>query len=162
MSKKISERQYTDACKEHVKAITATDKLNADMKAELDKVKAKYEDKIKDQEAKADSSFRTIHEYCEQNANVLFAEKRSISTGLGVTVGFRTSTPKLMYGEGVSKENLVWALQNKHMDQYLTVKVELDANHIKKSADGDKKLAKVLADVGVTIGSEETFFVKPD
>lgn len=156
---KITLQEYKAACKKHASALTEADKLKAEKADRLKEVEQEFTKSLEKQGKIYEDTYGVIAAYCEQNREELFPTAKSIDTGYGITVGFRTSPKKLLYADGTDAEALLATLKRKGLDTYITVKESVNAQAIIK-ADEDKKLNGALQNAAVTVAQEESFFTK--
>jgi phage host-nuclease inhibitor protein Gam len=157
-TQKITEPDYRKALAAYALQTAQEDKLKSEIAAAIAKVNAKYAAATEAvTKAKAEST-QTVKTYCEQNRPSLFGTALSMTVD-GVKIGFRKGTYKIIAGEGISWEEVVARLKKKKMNDYLRTVEEIDKEKL-IGAREDKKLISALPQLGITIGQEETFFIK--
>ena len=124
------------------------------MNAELTAIKEKYENKIKDLQEKRDEHFEMLQAFAESSPD-LFSTKKSLEFTHG-TIGFRTGTPKLTCLKGYKWPAVFDLLKKKQWTDFIRVKEEVDKESL---LAGRAELP--LADVGLEVVQDETFFVQP-
>lgn len=127
------------------------------MNVELTKVKSKYESEISDLQEFRDSYFETLQAFAEANPE-LFEKKKSIEFTHGV-IGFRTGTPKLKTLKGFTWES-VKTLIKKIIPSYIRTE-EVVAKYLLLANREKDEVKKVLADVGLMVDQDESFYVQP-
>lgn len=158
--KKVTDKEYNSACRKYAAAHSELEKLDAQRKQDILEVEQAYVKAMQKHVDAMGDTKPTIEAYCEQNKAQMFTDAKSVDTGYGVTVGYRTSPPKLIYADNATPEKLLEMLKRKKLSQYITVKESVNAQAIIK-ADEDKKLNGALSSVAVAVGQEENFFIKP-
>lgn len=129
--------------------ITASEKrIGDEMKKRTEKLGSIPEELAEDE--------AIIMQYCEDNKAALFTDKKTIEAGYGVTVSIKLNPPGLVYGDGVKAEDLLALLKKKDLMDYVNVKESVDARAVIKNCTEDKKLAKVMEQVGVSVEQKET------
>ena len=132
------------------------DMLTAELDLKLKAVREDYEGKIDRLTVDIDADFEALSVWSDGHPNE-FIHRKSIEMVHGV-IGYRQCPPKLKLLRGWSWETVAAALQKIH-SKYLRVKV--DANKDAILEDRDILTKAQLADFGVSVIQDETFFVTP-
>lgn len=157
---KVTLQDYHNACKEHATALAGKGKVEAEKKAKMMELDQKYAERMRGYDDSITETGAIIQQYCEDNRSEMFTgDKKSVDTGLGITVGFRLGQKKLEYGEGVKPLDLLDVLKRKKLNQYIILTESVDAKAIIKAADDDK-LGNALEGVSCAVVQDESFYIK--
>lgn len=150
-AKAITEQRAQEAMQEYAALKSSIDTLAAKQEADMLKVKTKYADDLQRYKEQMEAAAEVLRTYAEENPQ-LFADKKTRPLGLG-QIGYRQGPEKLILLEGWSWEKVTEWVD----DDFKRVKEEIDKAALLKAAKTDLEWA---AEVGLTIGREESFFIK--
>lgn len=152
---KVSREQYEEALMAYVANDNLALDLATDRDRELEPINNKYDPQFEKLRKANEELFPIIQQYCEDNREDLFAEKKSVEE-FGAEVGFREGKDKVIILEGFKEKEIVAVMQKrKAMEPYVRMTPSMDkAAIIKDKPKGTEKL-------GFYVGREETFYVEP-
>ena len=157
--KRITQKQYDAAVERFSKNKIDTAKIIADSEEVIQAEMKERKEKLGTMPKEMQDDVALIKQYCEDHKAELFADSKTLDTGLGVVIKFRTGTPKLIYGEGVKADDLLKELKKKELLDYITVKESVNARAIIAAGDSDVKLSNALDRIGASVDQEETINV---
>lgn len=146
-----------EAANQYASASNNLSSIEAKMNAEIDKVKAKYQDDILENKQALEEPVEILEQFSKQDRENW--KNKSVEL-LNVVIGFRTATPS------VAKTKFTWdailelVKKNKHLKQFVRTKDELDKKSILDCKD-EKILSKLEDEAYIVIEQKETFFVEP-
>lgn len=132
------------------------DMLTASLDLKLKAIREEYEEKIGALSVEIDQAFDALNIWADGHPGE-FVERKSIEMVHGL-IGYRTGTPKLKMLRGWTWERVAQAVQQV-CPKYLRIKME--ANKEALLDDRDVIGKDGMADVGVQVVQDETFFVTP-
>ena len=132
------------------------DMLIAELDLKLKSVREEYEGKIDPLTVTIESEFDALNVWADGHPNE-FTTRKSIDMIHG-TIGYRTSPPKLKLLRGWTWERVAAAVQQV-IPKYMRIKVEVNKDALLE--DRDTFSAEQMADIGVSVVSDESFFVNP-
>ena len=159
-----------DAFATYAKADAQINKINAEIELACAKIREKYADRLATLTDEREQAFDTLQSFATENQAELFTKKKSLDMAHG-TIGFRTGTPKLKTLKGFTWESAK-TLVKKFLSDYIRTTEEIAKD--KMLADrfaqvvrpGDPlgpgvPLTEVMAECGIQVVQEETFYVEP-
>jgi phage host-nuclease inhibitor protein Gam len=153
----VTLEQAQEASEQYTTKTTALSKLEAEMNAEINEVKSKYQDDITELMEALEDPTETLQVYAtEQRAN--WGKKKSVQL-LHTVIGFRSGNPKVD-----KKKSFTWdaitILVKKCLPEFVRTKDELNKEAILALKPTDKKLEKLKDQCFISIGQDETFYVE--
>lgn len=133
------------------------DALRADIEQQIASLRQLHEDDLAAHAQTIADATSQIQRWAEQNPDA-FGKRKSISLPPG-RFGFRTGTPKLKTLAKWTWAKVLDAATAAGLTDYIRTKREIDREGIIN--DRDDLRAEDLAQIGVTIIQDETFFVEP-
>lgn len=129
--------------------------IEAKMETEIQKIREKYADNIKQLQTVSEDDFRKVQFYAERHKKDLFALRKSADWGAAI-IGLRTATPSLKIGvKGRTWEDILAELP----PDYIRTKTEPMKDKI--LADRETLAEQgLLTEWGLIIEQRETFFVE--
>lgn len=160
--KKITEAEFDAAVSRHKTNTTAIGKIEANYQGKQDKLDAAKAKELGDKPKELAADEATIHQYCKDNREKMFADAQSTEIGK-TTVGFRTNPHSVMLAEGADEKKEVEALitkfkKSKALELYVVTKSTLDKKKMITNRE-DKTLIKALVNTNVAIKQSETFYI---
>lgn len=152
-----SQEDFNKAFAEYAMSAGEISKQTAKMEQEITKVREKYSDVIANHQEAAKASCTIIEDYCKENKDALFTDKRSMDTLHG-TVGFRKGTPKLKMLPKWNWDKVLDKVKEL-LPEYVRKKEEVDKDAL-IDARKDEKVAPFMNQVGVYVVQDEIFFVQ--
>ncbi len=153
----ITREDAENAFAEFADADARIQQLTGKMDVELTRIREKYADELTNLTGLRDDSFMKLQAFAVNNREA-FGKLKSMELTHG-KIGFRTGTPKLKTLKGFTWEAAL-KLVKAFAPAYIRTKEEIN----KEALLADRGLAKVankLADMGITVDQDETFFVDP-
>jgi phage host-nuclease inhibitor protein Gam len=132
------------------------DMLTAELDLKLKQIREGYEEQIAALTAEIDQAFDALNIWADGHPNE-FGTRKSLDMVHG-TLGYRTGQPRLKLLRGWTWERVAAAVQQV-LPKYLRIRTE--ANREAILDDRDVLGAERLADVGVQVCQDESFFVTP-
>lgn len=132
------------------------DMMVAKLDLELKVVRENYEFHISSINAEIDVHFNSLNIWADGHPNE-FATRKSIDMVHG-QLGYRTCPPKLKLLRGWTWERVAGAVQQ-IIPKYMRVKVEVNKEALLDDRDTFSK--EQMADIGVSVVADESFFVNP-
>lgn len=167
----ITAEQANDAFANYAKADAQISKINADIELQCAKIREKRADELTRLSDEREKAFDTLQAYAVENQAELFTKKKSLDMTHG-TIGFRTGTPKLKTLKGFT-----WAsalnLVKRFLPDYIRIDEEIakdkmlaDRNNVVpvERPNGKETMApltEAMAQCGIMVTQDETFFVEP-
>lgn len=150
----VTQQEALAAMRSYVEAQSNIDKIAAQMRLEKAEIEAKYADKIVTLEQQRDALQRKVEVFATANrASLLTGDAKSTSFGAG-KIGWKASPPKLV---ARNWDELREYLQRAQPHLIRTIE-EVDKKALLDEAKTWKP--KDLEKVGLSIESEESFFIK--
>ena len=151
------------------KADASINKIQAEIELQCAKIREKRQADLTRLTAERDAAFETLQSFATENQAELFAKKKSLEMAHGV-IGFRTGTPKLKTLKGFT-----WASALQLVKQFLPGYVRTTDEIAKDKLLADRELKEVtatnhekpitmteaMAECGIKVDQDETFFVEP-
>lgn len=147
----IDQAKYENALAEYATKSAQESKLLAEMEIKMTAIREQYAPKLKLLQESKVENFAIVQAYCEEHPE-LFAKKKSFETTFG-TLGFRTDTPSLKTLKGFTWASVV-ELCKRNLPDYVRNKEEPN----KEALLADREKVN-LADIGVQVVQQETFYV---
>lgn len=160
-AQKIPTRPEFEAALSKLKQAISDSRLATAKRDEaIRKAQEKYQPTIDECKTAEDEARVTIQEYsaAHRNIGLLPAGSKSVEVA-GVSIGWKLSTPALVYKDGFTEEQ-VMVLVRKKLPECIRKKEELDKTLLKAYLKVEKTAKKVDA-CGLEIKSEEKFFADP-
>ena len=132
--------------------------INADMDGQMTKIRDKYADELARREAEKAAAFEIMNVFALEHREELFTKQKSIKTTHG-TIGFRTGKHKLKLKRGLNWPAVIELLRRFGSD-YIRTTEEPDKARLLADRD-DAKCAQIMADCGIEVVQDETFYVEP-
>lgn len=132
------------------------DMLTAELDLRLKAVREDYEGRISGLSAEINQAFDALNIWADGHPGE-FADRKSIEMVHG-TLGYRTGQPRLKTLRGWTWERVAAAVQTA-LPKYLRIRIEANKDGLLDDRDSIGK--DKLADVGVQVVQDETFFVTP-
>lgn len=159
VKRKVSKQKFEEAAKRYTDNTLQSELIIKKSEQRIKKEMEKRHEQLGEMPEQIAEDEATIKQYCEQNREELFGDSKTYESPLGVVVKFKVSPPKLEYGDGVTKEDLMGVLKKKNLLQYIKTTESIDARAIITDRNDDK-LQKVLANAGAEITQTENIDVK--
>ena len=168
----VNRETADEAFATYAKADESINKINAEIELQCAKVRERYADRLAALGDERDKAFDTLQAFATENQAELFTKKKSLDMAHG-TIGFRTGTPKLKTLKGftwASALNLVKTFLPSYIRQTEEIakdKLLADRDVELMVAGGDpnnrgyQPLRVHMADCGIQVVQEETFYVEP-
>lgn len=153
----ITRDEAETAFAEYNNCIGQLQKLEGSMNLEKTAINEKYEPKISKLQSDKELHYEKLQVFAQENPD-LFKDKKSLDFTHG-TIGFRTGMPKLITRRGY-KWPAVLELVKKFLPTYVKSKEDIDKERLLADR-ADETVSKRLADVGIEVTQDETFFVTP-
>lgn len=166
----VSREAADEAFATYAKSDAQIQKINAEIELQCAKIREKYADKLAALGDDRDKAFDVLQSFATENQAELFTKKKSLDMAHG-TIGFRTGTPKLKTLKGFTWESAK-TLVKKFLSDYIRTTEEIAKD--KMLADrfaqvirpGDPlgpgvPLTEVMAECGIQVVQDETFYVEP-
>ena len=154
-----SETEATELAKEFALNTSKLKTIEGKMEESIQRVRDKYANDIERLKAAKECAFDKLHAYAETNREDLFSKKKSRDLTFSV-IGFRTGTPKVNKGRGLTWPKILKSMKDKGLS-LLRVKEEIDKDKI-ITMRNDEALMKVLKDeYDIEVVQDETFFIEP-
>lgn len=156
----------------YAKADASINKINAEIELACAKIREKYADKIAILSDEREQAFETLQAFATENQAELFSKKKSLDMAHG-TIGFRTGTPKLKTLKGftwASALNLVKSFLPGYIRQTEEIakdklladrEVEVQLGGGDPNNRGYRPLREQMAECGIQVVQDETFYVEP-
>jgi len=153
----VTLEQAQEASELYTTKTTALSLLEAEMNAEINEVKSKYQDQITELTEALEEPMETLQVYAtEQRTH--WGKKKSIQL-LHTIIGFRSGNPKVD-----KKKSFTWdavtILVKKCLPEFVRTKDELNKEAILALKPTDKRLEKLKDQCFISIGQDETFYVE--
>jgi phage host-nuclease inhibitor protein Gam len=132
------------------------DMMVSKLDLELKVVRENYEFHISTVSKEIDAHFDALNVWSDGHPNE-FASRKSIDMVHG-TIGYRTCPPKLKLLRGWTWERVAAAVQQV-IPKYMRFKIEVAKDALLD--DRDAFTPEQMADIGVSVVNDETFFVTP-
>lgn len=160
VSKKVVANITRDQFEESLSGYAVADAKEKSIMSKMDEaitqIREKYADDISALKEQKEKHYEIAYTFCNENGD-LFTKKKSMETVHG-TVGFRTGTPKLKTMKGFTWSSVLLLLK-KTLPNYIRIKEEPNKEAL--LADREKpEIKAVMADVGVEVDQDETFFIE--
>ena len=161
----------------YAKADASINKIQAEIELQCAKIREKRQADLTRLEAEKAAAFEVLQSFATENQAELFAKKKSLEMAHGV-IGFRTGTPKLKTLKGFTWESALM-LVKKFLPGYVRTKEEIAKDRLLDDRDleevtltdptadaagtttAKKPMAQAMAECGIQVVQEETFFVEP-
>lgn len=168
----VTREAADQAFAEYAKADASINKINAEIELQLAKIREKRQAELTVLAQQRDQAFDTLQAFAIENQAELFSKKKSLDMAHG-TIGFRTGTPKLKTLKGftwASALNLVKTFLPSYIRQTEVIakdKLLADRDVELMVAGGDpnnrgyQPLRVHMADCGIQVVQDETFYVEP-
>lgn len=152
----VSLQEAQDAAHEFAQVSIKKDKLNAELNAKLQEVRAKYEPSITECETALKQPVMLLQNYAIEQRNNWDA--KSVELGSCV-IGFRTNPASVAKKKGFTWDAIVGMFKtNKVLKPFVKVKEDVDKAALLKEQTNPKLVAQ-LEKVGVVFEQDEEFFV---
>jgi phage host-nuclease inhibitor protein Gam len=155
--KHIKETQFQESITQYAVADATKSKLEAQMEAEVARIREKYIGKIEPLAASCEQHFEVIQTFCEENKARLFGKRRAIEMHFG-TVGFRLGTPKLKLLPKMKWDAVLDNLKQ-HLPKYVRTITEPAKDKLLADRESEE-VAPILQKVGLQVGQDERFFIE--
>ena len=132
--------------------------INAEMDAEITKIRERNAEEIAKYQQQKDDSLEVLQTYATENRDELFSKKKSMETAHGV-LGFRTGTPKLKTRKGFTWSAVLVLLKELN-PAYVRTSDEVAKDKLLADRDNEE-MPELMQKVGVMVEQDETFFVEP-
>jgi phage host-nuclease inhibitor protein Gam len=133
------------------------DALAAEMDERIRQVRASYEERLSDLVADTETEFEMAADWAARNPEA-FGARKSLDLTHG-TLGYRTGMPQLKTRKGVTWSSVLMLLTTLRRTDWIRTKCEPDRE--KLLADRERLGPEWLAEIGVEVRQDETFFVEP-
>lgn len=152
----VSREDADMAMSSYAKAQAEADKLTAEMELKIAEIRDQYAGRLSVLEAQRGLAFELLQVYATENAEKLFAKRKSVEMTHG-TMGFRTGTPKLKPLTGFTWDK-VKLLVGKVLPDYIRTTEEVAKDRLLADRDSVKEK---LCSVGLRVVQDESFYVEP-
>lgn len=153
----ITREQAETAFAEFAEADAKQQSITAKMDVQITKIREAKADELTALTEKKNAAFEVMQVWAESNRDE-FGKKKSIELTHG-TIGFRIGMPKLNQIKGFNAESIA-KLVKALLPTYIRTKAEVNKELL--LADREKPVVKnKLAEVGLKVVQDETFFVEP-
>jgi phage host-nuclease inhibitor protein Gam len=153
----IETRADAEATLGHLAELSYTrDMLTAELDLKLKSVREEYEGKIDPLSKAIDSDFNALNVWADGHPNE-FTTRKSIDMVHG-QIGYRTCPPKLKLLRGWTWDRVAGGVQQ-IFPKYMRIKVEVNKESLLD--DRDQYSKEQMADIGVSVVHDESFFVNP-
>ena len=156
----------------YAKADASINKIQAEIELQCAKIREKRQADLTRLEAEKAAAFEVLQSFATENQAELFAKKKNLEMAHGV-IGFRTGTPKLKTLKGFTWESALM-LVKKFLPGYVRTKEEIAKDRLLDDRDLEKvtfnspeipfntlPMPQAMAECGIQVVQEETFFVEP-
>jgi len=154
----ITKVQFDKALEDYSTNLKSLTSVTSARDAKVKEIMDHYAGQIENLSSVQNAQFETLKNFCLQNKDTLFSEKkRSMKTAL-LTLGLRKDTPSVHIGKGKSWEDVIKLLKQK-LPAFVRVKEEANKDEIlaKRSEIGIQ-----LTECGITIKQEDRFYIEPN
>ena len=167
----VTREAADEAFAAYAKADARIQKINADIELQCAKIREKYAADLAVLTDEREQSFDVLQTFATENQAELFTKKKSLDMAHG-TIGLRTGTPKLKTLKGFTWASAL-TLVKKFLPSYVRTTDEIAKDKLLADRDvellvpGDPEsrgyapLREHMADCGITVTQDETFYVEP-
>jgi len=150
----VTKEQFEEALSAYAIDDARIEKINAEMDAQITKIREKYAKDLHELTERKDSNYDIVQTYCMEHQE-LFTAKKSFETIHG-KVGFRTGTPKLKTLKGFT-----WSSVTQLLKEFLPDYVRITEEPAKDKLLADREIiSDYFKKVGVAVEQDETFFIE--
>lgn len=154
----IETREELEAAMCRISARTiARDGLLAELEAEINEARSRYEPGITALGEEINADFESVNKWADSNPSA-FAARKSIELMHG-TLGYRTGQPRLKLLSGWTWNRVLEMLAVNRLHDYIRQKQEPDKERI--LAERDQLTDDLMKRVGIKVVQDETFFIEP-
>ena len=154
----LKTRDDVESCLgEYARLAIERDALAAEMEEQIRVVRARYEERLADLVTDLQTEFDLAADWAARNPEQ-FEARKSLDLTHG-TLGFRTGMPRLKPRRGATWQQVLMMLAQLRKLDYIRTKAEPDKE--KLLADRDRLGPDGLAEVGLEVVQDETFYVEP-
>ncbi len=155
--KGISQEEFNKAFETYSNADAQEQVILAEIDLAINKIREKFQDDLDTLKKSKEQAFEVLQVYSTEQKDVLFTKKKSFETLFG-TVGFRTGTPKLKTGKGMTWAACTELLSSFYPDYCRTV-VEPNKEAIIAARD-EEEGQSLLNKCKILCVQDESFFVE--
>lgn len=154
----VTREQMEEAFGQYALADAEVAHINAEMDKQFVAIREKHADRLAELEQQKADAFERMQVFATENREELFSKRKSIETTHGV-LGFRVGMPKLK-----TRKGFTWAavleLLKKLGENYVRMVEEPAKDKLLADRDSEE-CQKVMADCGIYVAQDETFYVEP-
>lgn len=152
-------REDADAAfAQYAKSNAQIDKITADIELQVARIREKYAPQLGVLEKERDEAFEKLQSFAMEHKEELFVRKKSLEMLHGV-IGFRTGTPKLKTAKGFTWASVLVLVKDK-LSKYIRTTEEIAKDRLLADRE-EEGLVEKMAEVGILVAQDETFYVEP-
>ena len=155
IQKGITMDEAQKAMYRYAAASTRMQQIENKIESEFSKIRVKHEADLNEVELQKKTAFEMLQTFAIENKAEFFSGKRSLAMPTG-NIGFRRGKPRLSVMEGFTWDAITKLLK-KHLPDYVRT-IEEPAKD--KLISDREKISRYLPKVGISVVTDETFFVQ--